>query len=331
MLLSQIRGQNPAVRSLTRAVAAGRLPNAYLFEGPSGVGKRTAALALAAARLCRDQPGKGCGACNVCERIAAGLHPDVRVFAPREEGNRNIQVEFVRSEILKVAQFAPFEAAAAFLIFPEADVSFPEQHPEAGNALLKNLEEPRPGVCFVLISERPDRLLITIRSRCQRVRFGRLPELVLSELLESQGVEPAQAEAALALADGRADRALELAREGLAGTLVERALRVDQTVATRNPGRLVQLSEELAKADDCSLVLDTLALLYRDAAASALGMPRANLRLPSACERSTALARSLGAQRAARRAQKIGELPELLEGNANLQIALDHLLHELQH
>jgi DNA polymerase-3 subunit delta' len=331
MLLSQIRGQNPAVRSLTRAVAEGRVPNAYLFEGPGGVGKRTTALALATARLCPAQPGKGCGTCGVCQRIAAGLHPDVRSFGPREEGNRNIQVEFVRSEILKVAQFAPFESPAAFLIFPDADVSFPEQHPEAGNALLKSLEEPRPNVCFVLISERPDRLLVTIRSRCQRVRFGRLPELVVSGLLESQGVEPAQAEAALALAGGRADRALELTRDGLASTLVERALRVDQCVAAHAPGRLVQLSEELAKAEDCMLVLDTLALLYRDAAASALGMPRASMLLPSAHERSTALGKSLGAQRAASRAQKIGELPELLEGNANLQIALDHLLLELQH
>jgi DNA polymerase-3 subunit delta' len=331
MLLSQIRGQNPALRSLTRAVAEGRLPNAYLFEGPSGVGKRSTALGLAAARLCPQQPAKGCGTCSVCTRIAAGLHPDVRSFGPREEGSRNIQVEFVRSEILKVAQFAPFESAAAFLIFPEADVSFPEQHPESGNALLKNLEEPRPNVCFVLLSERPDRLLVTIRSRCQRVRFGRLPELVLSEVLEASGIAPAQAEAALALADGRADRALELAREGQASTLLERALHVDQSVATRRPGRLIQLSEELAKAEDCLLVLDTLALLYRDAAACALGMPRSNLRLPSAHETSAALGKSLGPERAARRAQKIGELPELLEGNANLQIALDHLLLELQH
>jgi DNA polymerase-3 subunit delta' len=331
MLLSEVRGQNAAVRTLSRAVTEGRLPNAYLFEGPSGVGKQCAALGLALARLCPDKPGKGCGRCGVCNRIAAGLHPDVRCFAPREEGSRNIQVEFVRTEILKVAQFAPFEGAAALLLFPEADVSFPDQHPEAANALLKSLEEPRPNVCFVLLSERPDRLLVTIRSRCQRVRFGRLPELVLNHVLESHGIVQEQAEAALALADGRADRALELARDGLAGSLIERALRVDQNLSAHIPGRLVQLSEELAKADDCLLVLDTLAVLYRDVAASALGLPRASLRLPSAHATSAALAQSLGAQRAARRAQKIAELPELVARNANLQIALDHLLLELRH
>ena len=162
-------------------------------------------------------------------------HPDIEVLVA-ERGWRALRpydrigavYDFVRNEILKVAQFAPFEAAASFLIFPEADVSFPDQHPEAGNALLKSIEEPRPGVCFVLISERPDRLLLTIRSRCQRVRFGRLPELVLSELLEGQGVERAQA-------DPR--RFMEIAESGLrrAGTCAEPYTRV--ALRRTNQGR----------------------------------------------------------------------------------------------
>jgi DNA polymerase-3 subunit delta' len=324
MLLAEVRGQNAAVRTLSRALGEDRIPNAYLFEGPSGVGKQATALALAMARLCPQKPGKGCLSCPVCTRIRAGLHPDVRTFAPRAEGSRNIPVEFVRSEILRIAQFAPFEAPAAFLIFPEADVSFPEVHPEAANALLKTLEEPRPNVCFVLISERPERLLTTIRSRCQRLRFGRLPELVLAHVLESQGVPEAQHEAAIALAEGQADRALALAKDGLAAHLLSRALRVEQTLASRQPGRLVQLSEELSKADDCLAVLEMLGLVYRDAAAHALGVP--DLHLSSARAEITALAARLGAAKAAANVQKLAELPELLARNANLQITLDQLL-----
>ena len=226
MLLAELRGQNAAQRTLVRALAEDRIPNAYLFAGPSGVGKQVAAVALAKARICREKPGKGCSSCSTCARITQGLHPDVRVFAPRDEGNRNIQVELVRSEILKFAQYAPFEGPAAFLIFPEADVSFPEAHPEAANALLKTLEEPRPNVCFVLLSERPESLLATIRSRCQRLRFGHLPELVLAHVLEQQGVPEAQHEAAIALADGRADRALTLAKDGSATNLIERDLQI---------------------------------------------------------------------------------------------------------
>jgi DNA polymerase-3 subunit delta' len=330
MLLAEVRGQNAAVRTLTRAVLEDRIPNAYLFAGPSGVGKQISALALAKARLCPEKPGKGCNSCSICVRIGSGLHPDVRTFAPRDEGSRNIQVEFVRSEILKVAQYAPFEGPAAFLIFPEADLSFPEAHPEAANALLKTLEEPRPNVCFVILSERPESLLSTIRSRCQRLRFGHLPELVLTHVLEQHGVPEAQHEAAIALADGRADRALALAKDGSAQNLFERALRVEQALASPEPGRMVQLSEELSKADDCLSVLDMLSVLYRDVAAIALGAPASNLRLPSAQEETRSLAHKLGAERAATRVHKLSALPELMTRNANLQITLDHLLLSLR-
>lgn len=328
MLLAELRGQNTAVRALTRAVTTDRLPHAYLFEGPSGVGKHSAARALAKAALCHDKPHKGCSSCRACSRIEAGLHPDVRCFEPRAEGSRNIQVEFVRNEILKVAQFAPFEGPRAFLIFPEADVSFPEVHPEGANALLKTLEEPRPGVCFILLSERPDRLLSTIRSRCQRLRFGRLPDLVLRHVLDEHGVDEQAKEGAIALADGRADRALRLATDGLAEHLVGRAVRVHQALAQRLLGRAVELSEELAKDTDCHAVLDMLSLLYRDAALMGLGQEEA-LRLPSVREETRSLARSVSPERAAENVQKLGELPDLVARNANLQIALDHLFASL--
>ena len=182
MGLSAIAGQEQALALGRRALESDRLGQAYLFVGPSGVGKQLTALALARAALCetasRGQSGGGtreaCERCESCRRIREGVHPDVRVFAPRDEGKRNLPVDFVRTEILPFAKFAPFEASRAFVIFPEADVSFPVEHPEAANALLKTLEEPRSRVCFVLTSERPDRLLATIRSRCQRVRFARL-------------------------------------------------------------------------------------------------------------------------------------------------------------
>ena len=160
---SQILAQESAVRTLRHALAQDRVAHAYLFEGPSGVGKERAALALAAALLCPNARSGAACSCNACGRIQSGVHPDVRVFRPRDEGDRNLAVEVVRSEILPFARFAPFEGEAACLIFPEADVSFPEQHAESANALLKTLEEPRTKLTFMLLSERPDRLLPTIR------------------------------------------------------------------------------------------------------------------------------------------------------------------------
>ncbi len=327
MLLSELRGQNAALRTLERALGHGRLPNAYLFTGPSGVGKRAAALGLAQATLCPDKPGKGCGKCAVCHRIVTGNHPDARTFAPREEGKRNIQVETLRSEILPVTQFAPFEGRHAFLLFPEADVSFPEQHPEAANALLKTLEEPRPNITFVLLAERPEALLSTIRSRCQRLRFGPLPTLVVDHVLEQHGIAEDKRNAAVALAEGRADRALALAQDGVADELFASAMRIDRTLALRDTGRFVELSEELAKREDLVLLMETLAAVYRDIAARALGLGPERLRFRA---KAAELAdRELSARVASARVGLLAELPELLARNANPQIALDHLFVQL--
>ena len=329
MLLSQLRGQNTAIKTLERALQGQRLPNAYLFEGPSGVGKERAALGLAQARLCLAQPLRGCGKCLVCTRILSGNHPDARRFAPRDEGKRNLQVETLRSEILPIAQYAPFEGEHAFMIFPEADVSFPVAHPEAANALLKTLEEPRAHVTFVLLSDRPQQLLSTIRSRCQRVRFGPLPPLVIEHVLEEHGIAPALRAAANALSEGSADRALELAEGGVAAELLARALRIDRTLALGDSGRLIELSEELAKSDDLSRVMETLAALYRDVAAQGLGLSADKLRFQSERAQIEERARELAPRGAAARVSRLAELPELLSRNANPQIALDNLLVQL--
>jgi DNA polymerase-3 subunit delta' len=318
-----IRAQEPAVRTLEEALRHGRLASSYLFEGPSGVGKQRVALALARAVVAR-----GDGAIE--RRIAAGNHPDVRVFAPRDEGHRNIQVEVLRSEILPVAQYAPFEAESSFLIFPEADVSFPENHPEAANALLKTLEEPRPGVFFVLLAERPDRLLTTIRSRCQRLVFRRLPPAVLQAILAEQAVPEEDRAAAIALADGRADRALLLARDGTARELCDLALRVDDEVARQKPGSLVALAEELGKSDRLRLVLETLEKLYRDVACAALGLPDEMLAFRHVAGTVRERASRTDAARASARLELLRETGDGLEENANPQISVDALLYALR-
>lgn len=314
-----IEAQETALGILERAVMTDRVASAYLFEGPSGVGKQRTALALAKRVLGADA--------SVARRIDEGTHPDVRIFHPREEGKRNIQVEQLRAEILPFAQYAPFEARAAFLIFPEADVSFPESPPESTNALLKTLEEPRPGVYFVLLSERPDRLLPTIRSRCQRVRFGRLPSAVLDRILAAHGIDEADRAPAIALADGRADRALELAGGG-AAELLRRALELDEVAERGGPGALVRAAEELAKSEALPSILDALVTFYRDVAAAALGLPDANLAFRHHAAIIRERAERLGAARAADRVESIDEARLALERNANAGVVADALLYD---
>ena len=330
MLLSEIRGQETAVEILSGAIRAGRLPNAYLFTGPAGVGKRRAALALAKARLCARAPSRGCHSCGICRRIDEGTHPDVRLLLPRDEGSRNIPVQVLREEILKLAQFAPFEGPHSFLIFDDADVSLPMEHPEAANVLLKPLEEPQEGLTFILLSPRPLRLMTTIRSRCQRVRFGLLPDDVLRQVLASHETPESQREAATLLAEGSAGRALELVEQGVAQGLIERALQVDQLVNQGQADRLISLAEELAKASDLRELIETLMKLYSDQSKLALGFSPSQVRFASVLSDPVSSLAALAPELLAERVLKLGALFDLLAQNANPEIALDHLLLSLR-
>jgi DNA polymerase-3 subunit delta' len=318
-----ILAQPVAVRVLRRAIETDRVASSYLFEGPSGVGKEKAAMALATILTEADRDEA------LARRVEHGTHPDVRVFRPRDEGDRNIQVDFLRNEILPFAQFAPFEAPRAVLVFPEADVSFQDQHPESANAILKTLEEPRPRVHFVLLAERPDRLLPTIRSRCQNLRFGRLPAEALRSILAANDVPESERDAAVALADGRADRALALSKDGRGAALLETAIAVDECLAAKKPGSLVDMSEKLVRGESLDLALETLSTFYRDVAASALGLPDDALHFRNGADAIRKRAGSLGASGAAARVERIKGTLEGFDWNANPSIAIDGLLFDL--
>ena len=321
--LQSVRAQEHAVRALMRAREHGRVASAYLFDGPSGVGKERTALSFATDVVAG-------GDLHVVERIESGSHPDVRVFRPRDEGKRNIQVEVLRTEILPLAQFAPFEATSTFFIFPEADVSFPVFQPEAANALLKTLEEPRPNVHFILTSERPDSLLPTIRSRCQRIRFARLPDAVLRDILVSEGAPEESIAPAIALSGGRADVALALATDGAVDALTELVLSVDDAVRGSGPGALVELSEHLARRDDLELALLTLQTFYRDLSATSLGLPAGDLGFCAQGQELQERGASVCASAAAARVSLIHECVRSMHQNANKQVALDSLLFGLR-
>src|SRR5262252_995695 len=207
MRLADLIGQDTARTALLRAIARGHLAHALLFDGPAGVGKRGAAHGLAMALNCAKQPGAGCGTCEVCRRIDAGLHPDVPAFGPSGPGGQ-IVIDDART-IQALARTRPHEATARVIIVDDADA----MNPNAANCLLKTLEEPLARNHLVLCTSAPDRLLPTIRSRTQNVRFRPLPAAQLLELARRHGIPEARAQIAAALADGSAARLFALAAE----------------------------------------------------------------------------------------------------------------------
>jgi len=165
-ILGQIRGQPRVVELLRRAMAQDRVPHAYLFTGPPGAGKYTTALALAAAMNCERAPGEGCGACGPCERIAAGVHPDVQTLE-RQGPSQTIPIEVIRKQVIPALGLPPHEGRARLYLIEEATSLLDP----AANALLKTLEEPPARTHFILCTGSPGELLPTIRSRCQRIIF----------------------------------------------------------------------------------------------------------------------------------------------------------------
>jgi DNA polymerase III delta' subunit len=160
-------GQDRVVGLLRRAIEGGRVPHAYLFSGPPGAPLVDAATALAVALNCPVARGEGCGECESCTKIIGGFHPDV-VTLVREGAANIVPIESVRSQVIARIGLPPHEADVRMFIVEEAT----SMAPPAANALLKTLEEPPARTLFVLCTTAPEQLLPTIRSRCQRVRFG---------------------------------------------------------------------------------------------------------------------------------------------------------------
>lgn len=224
-LFSLLEGQDTAREILSRSLARERVHHAYLFEGPEGVGKFLAALALAQALVCETRVPGGvvaCATCSACERAVLRdgerrpRHPDVAVvgrglYEPSVIGRKTpesaeISVDQIRTVVLAHAAYGPHEGKARVFVVRGAE----ELGTSAANALLKMLEEPLPRTHFVLVSDRPERMLTTLRSRTLSVRFGPLGDSVLEKLIVARGVPAAEAAELAALAEGSMARAWAL-------------------------------------------------------------------------------------------------------------------------
>ena len=193
-----IIGQRRVTDLLRAAVIGDQVAHAYLFVGPPGAGKKTAAKALACAVLCDDD---GCGSCGACARVRRGAHPDVRIIRP--EGAVGYLAEQMR-DIIHDVNLAPIEGPGKLYIVEDAD----RFNDASANAILKTLEEPPGDTVFVLLAHSLDTVLPTIASRCQVVRFRRLaPSEATSLLVSADRGRRTEATAALAAAGGVVARA----------------------------------------------------------------------------------------------------------------------------
>ena len=248
MTWSDVRGHDAQVAMLRRAIQRNRLAHAYLFVGSGGIGKRRFALEFAQCLMCSeidDSELDACGECPACRMCAAKSHPDV-ITVGRLSGKSELTVDvFIgakeqrgRAGLCYELTLRPMAGGRRIAIIDDADL----MNEESANALLKTLEEPPENSLLILLSENPDGLLPTIRSRCQVVRFSPLSRNDITELLlQTEAVEtPAEAEAIAEMSGGSMVTAAQLRdpqlrqlRESLYGHLASDDLRpLDAAVDT---------------------------------------------------------------------------------------------------
>ncbi|MGN1025891.1 MAG: ATP-binding protein [Faecousia sp.] len=161
--------------NLARSLRRGHISHFYLISGPAGSGRHTLARLLAAAILCRE-PDAPCLKCRVCRKVLDGNHPDFITVDDPEK--KTVPVDLIRQARADIF-VRPNESDHKIYLFPRAqDMGLPGQ-----NALLKVLEEPPEYGVFLLITDNPERLLPTVRSRCVELELQPLPEDVLLRAL----------------------------------------------------------------------------------------------------------------------------------------------------
>lgn len=269
----RVLGQDRAVGTLKSSLLGGHVHHAWIFHGPFGVGKRTTAVEFA--RLLLDpattrehladfSPARGT---QVDKLIGAGTHPDLHVIAKertetssiaslRDKKQTNIPVDLLRELMLGgtvdgrqydgAVWRTPYMGHGKVFIIDEAELL-----DDVGqNALLKTLEEPPAGTTIILVTTREDRLLPTIRSRCQRVAFGALDERAMSEWMGSAtaaGLEldPASRAWIARFAEGSPGTVMLAAKHGVHEWARELAGPLGELSRGRLPGGLGERMAEL--------------------------------------------------------------------------------------
>jgi len=328
MRFAELIGQELASGVLRRAIREDRIAHAYLFAGPEGTGKLTAALAFAAALNCEslDSSGDGCGNCTSCRMAASGNHADVEIISPDGAETKIKQMR----EMRRTAFYAPLRGKWKVAIIEQADTL----NEESSSAILKILEEPPAYLVIIVLSRNPALLLATIRSRCLLIRFSQVRvEDMARALVERFGATEEDARFLAAYSEGRPGCAIRLLGNDSFFEWRRQLTELAAAISTEDRRRALRLSEELqrlagVRKEDGQTqraamrsALQVLSLWYRDLLNLSVRGQAAELINTDLRERLVSIRSDAGAASAA--IETLLWACRVIEGNANVQLTSD--------
>jgi DNA polymerase-3 subunit delta' len=320
MTFDHILGHQRQIEILHRALNAQRLAHAYLFAGPEGIGKRLVAMALVRAIYCAQ--GEGCGNCAACRKVDHRNHPDIHFLEP---DGTSIKIDQVRG-LQRELNFKPLEAPCKVGLIDHAE----QMTTGAANALLKTLEEPPGRALLILLTSQPQRLLETIRSRCQPLNFTRHPQERIQAALEQKlGLAETEAHILAALSDGSFKKAFGKDRD----LYLQRRRDLLKTLTGLSAGSILPVldfAESLAsEKTDLPDILEIFQAFYRDVLLSLHLRDENSLVNLDLIEKVQRVARREKVPAVLVKLEALADARKHLERNVNRQLAMEVLLLRL--
>ncbi|MFQ5455235.1 MAG: DNA polymerase III subunit delta' [Nitrospirota bacterium] len=239
MSFNSIIGHTIPKRILQSAIKRERIGDAYLFIGEEGIGKRLTAINFAKAIYCREIKDDSCNICSTCHRIDMMIYPNITLIEPEGNFIKIAQVRNIKEDI----GYRTIDNGRKIYIIDYAD----RMNQEASNSFLKTLEEPEGNSTIILITSRPYRLIPTITSRCQVIKFNPLSIDHISDILISKkGISQRDARFFACLSEGKIGKALEMDRE-IVRAERDKILKIFSDSLLASASSLFRLASEFSK------------------------------------------------------------------------------------
>lgn len=254
-----IIGHDRQIENLKNAIRRNNISHSYLFEGEEGLGKKKTALAFSKTLLCKEEEEKPCNICSSCIKFDSGNHPDFKIIVPNKKGT--IVIEEVE-KIINAVSTSPFEGKKKVFIIDDSHTI----NIEGMNTLLKTLEEPPSFMNIILVTSISNKLLPTILSRCQRIRFYPIENAKIRKFLEEDiSLDKDRSEFIADFTKGSIGKSIEIAssedlfnRRDEVIMIIDNILNGDQTRAL---GAVKFFNEN---KDDIESILDIMLYWFRD-------------------------------------------------------------------